>query len=345
MSANLFNGVEDRGTERTLRDLASLPKAHLHLHIGMAMRPATFTELGLRAGLSTQLPPVEATTLASFAGVGQTLASILSRPDNWRRFFDELLADHAAHGAVYVEPSLPLQVYADYWPSEEHFLAAMIALADEYAHDHGVSVGFMIPVDRTNDSPDRAEELAKLAARYRGQGVVSFGLHGDEGSRSAEGFASAFAIAHDAGLIVAPHAGETMGAPWVEATLDGAGPHRIQHGVRSVESRATIERLVRQQVCLDVCPTSNVVLGVTPDLTQHPLPALIRAGIACSVNADDPLVFRTTLLKEYELCRTIIGLDDTDIADVARSSIAFSGASDEIKQRAIAGIDRWMAAS
>ncbi|WP_412517407.1 adenosine deaminase family protein [Actinomadura madurae] len=326
-----------------MRSLADLPKAHLHLHIGMGMRPSTFAELGAKAGLPTELPPLEQMTLESFESVSRTLTAILSERDNWHRFFDELLADHSAEGVVYVEPSLPLRVYSGSWPSDEHLLAAVVEIAEEYSAQHGVGVGFMIPIDRTNDSPGRAVELAELAARNRGQGVVSLGLHGDEAGQSADIFTTAFSIARDAGLLVTPHAGEGAGAESVEVTLDCARPQRIQHGVRSIESERTVTRLVREQVCLDVCPTSNKVLGVTPDLTAHPLPELVRASVPCSVNADDPLVFRTSVLQEYAICRSVFDIDDEGLAWIARSSITYSGASEEIKQRGLAGVDAWLA--
>jgi adenosine deaminase len=112
--------------------------------------------------------------------------------------------------------------------------------------------------------------------------------------------------------------------------------------VRAVEDPELLEALVDAGVCLDVCPTSNVLLGVFASLDAHPLPQLLDAGVACSINADDPLLFGPGLLEEYELCRTELGLSDEQLAAAARDSIASSGASDDLKQRGVAAVASWL---
>jgi adenosine deaminase len=97
-------------------------------------------------------------------------------------------------------------------------------------------------------------------------------------------------------------------------------------------------------VCLDVCPTSNIMLSVFPSLAEHPLPRLLEAGVRCSINADDPLLFGPSMLDEYELCRREFGLTDSQLADIARTSIECGGAPDSVKVSALAGIDAWLAA-
>lgn len=94
-----------------------------------------------------------------------------------------------------------------------------------------------------------------------------------------------------------------------------------------------------------MCPTSNVALSVVPDLGSHPLGLLLDRGVACSINADDPLLFGVALLYEYTVCRTTLGLDDTALAGCARTSVTHSGAPPEIKARAARGIDDWMASA
>ena len=120
------------------------------------------------------------------------------------------------------------------------------------------------------------------------------------------------------------------------------GARRIQHGVRSFEVPALVERLAAEQICLDVCPTSNLMLAVLPSLAEHPLPALLDAGVRCSVNADDPLLFGPSLLDEYELCRREFGFADDRLADIVRTSIECGNAPDEVRTAALDGIDRWL---
>jgi adenosine deaminase len=106
-----------------------------------------------------------------------------------------------------------------------------------------------------------------------------------------------------------------------------------------------LERLAEEQVCLDVCPTSNLQLRVVPSLSEHPLPKLLAAGIAVSLNADDPLVFGSGILGEYEVARSVFGLDDAALAKIAASSIRASGAPEDLKRSALAGVDQWLAAT
>jgi adenosine deaminase len=129
----------------------------------------------------------------------------------------------------------------------------------------------------------------------------------------------------------------------VRGALDALGANRVQHGVRAVEDAELVRRLAASPVCLDVCPTSNVLLSVVPDIAAHPLPALLETGVRCSLNADDPLLFGPNLLEEYELVRTQMGLDDATLAHVATCSIDASGAPDDVKRNARAGIAAWLA--
>ena len=172
--------------------------------------------------------------------------------------------------------------------------------------------------------------------------MVGLGLADDETRGAAEHFAEAFGVARDAGLIRAPHAGEHGGPDSVRRAVDALGAQRVMHGVRSVEDADLLRRLADENVTLDVCPTSNVVLSVVPSLADHPLPKLLEAGVPLSLNADDPLFFGSNILAEYELGRHSFGLDDTTLAHIARCSIRASGAPEPVKSAALAGIERWL---
>jgi adenosine deaminase len=208
------------------------------------------------------------------------------------------------------------------------------------ARDFGIGVGIVVAADRTVD-PSQAVGLAHLAATHAGAGITSFGLANDEARWPPEPFAAAFAIAREAGLLSVPHAGELAGPGSVIGALDALGADRIQHGVRAVEDPELVRRLADSPVCLDVCPTSNVLLSVVPSIEAHPLPALLAAGVRCSLNADDPLLFGPNLLEEYEVVRARLGLDDVALAHIARCSIDASGAPAELKTRTRAAIDAW----
>jgi adenosine deaminase len=324
------------------RKLRALPKAHLHLHLEAAQRPSMLRELSERYGLPA--PEAGDGTFATFLRAARVVFIAPRTPDDYRRLIREMAQDGAAEGAVWLEPAVWLtQALADRLglPDKEAVLLLLLEAAREAEAETQVGIGFMLSTNRMRP-PDEAVELAHLAARYAGRGVVSFGLADDEANGPAEPFEQAFAIARAAGLISAPHAGEHRGPQSVRAALDKLGARRIEHGVRAIEDAELVRRLVDEQVCLDVCPTSNVQLGVAPSLVEHPLPALVSAGVTVSLNADDPVIFGAGLLDEYELARWTFGFDDRVLATVASNSIRASGAPDSIRNDALARIDAWL---
>jgi adenosine deaminase len=324
-----------------MRDVASLPKAHLHVHLEGAMRPSTLSALA--AQYSIEVPPTRGYgTFAAFAGMYLAACDVLRGEDDIRRLFDEVVEDAALAGCVWVEPAYYLPRYAELLGAVEKVLEVALDALATSADRHGIGAGLIVAADRTVD-PEEAVGLAELAVSHADRGVVAFGLANDEARFGPAPFAEAFAIARDGGLLSVPHAGEHDGPSSVVGALDDLGAHRVQHGVRAVEDPTLVARLADSSVCLDVCPTSNVMLSVVPSLEDHPLGALLDAGVRCSVNADDPLLFGPGLLEEYELCRDVLGFDDERLAHIAACSIEASGAPPTLKARARQDIASWLA--
>jgi adenosine deaminase len=308
------------------------------------MRPSTLADLSQRYGLPP--PPVADGTFATFLTIYQEACTGLRSPEDIARLVHEVVEDAANDGAVWIEPAdwmTTVMTERAGLPDIESLLRVLLESLAEAARAHGIGAGLMVSTNRLRPV-EEAEELARLAARYAGRGVVSYGLAGDEATGPAEPFADAFAIARAAGLLATPHGGELAGPDSVRSALDALKADRVQHGVRSVEDPLLLERLAQEQVCLDVCPTSNLQLRVVPSLDEHPLPKLLAAGIPVSLNADDPLVFGSGILGEYELARKVFGLDDATLAKIAASSVRASGAPQELKRSALAGIEAWLAA-
>jgi adenosine deaminase len=173
--------------------------------------------------------------------------------------------------------------------------------------------------------------------------VVGFGLSNDERRGTTEDFAPAFVIAERAGLLLVPHGGELLG-PWsVRACLDELHADRLGHGVRVAEDPVLLERVVRRGVSLEVCPVSNVALGVYSDLTSVPLPTLLEAGATVALGADDPLLFGSRLAGQYATMRAAHDLSDAQLAELARMSVRASAAPDALKLSMLAGVDDWLA--
>lgn len=167
------------------------------------------------------------------------------------------------------------------------------------------------------DAPKIAEELATYLRDNPSPWVTGFGLAGWEREDDVLAFEQAFAIAHEAGLGLTAHAGENCGPVSVWNTLK-AIPHlqRIGHGVRSLEDPVLIEELVRRGIVLEVCPSSNIVLEIfdsAPPIEEHPLPNLLSVGVKCTINSDDPPFFYTSIGREYDISRDVLGLSEVQI--------------------------------
>ncbi len=327
-----------------MRDLAALPKAHLHLHLDGAIREQTLSELCRRDGIVPPALPAEKrySSFGAFMDVITASHAVLSSPENLRRVIDEIVEDATADGAIWVELSLWPGLFGGRLGSERTALTVALDAGHAAAARHGIGFGLMVAANR-HIGPQAAAATARLAVELAGEGVVSFGLDGDEAAFPPALFAEAFDVAKSARLLSTPHAGELLGPDSVATAVDQLHADRILHGVRAAEDPALVARIARAGVSLDVCPTSNAKLGVS-ELGNHPLPALLQAGVRCSVNADDPLLFGAGLLDEYQLCRSTFFLSDEELSDIARVSIQTSGAPAGLKAAAAAGIARWLGA-
>jgi adenosine deaminase len=319
-----------------------LPKAHLHLHLDGAVREQSLRALCARRGVAPPKLP-RGLGYSSFDVFMETIGAVhevLSDPEDLRRIVGEIVADAALDGAVWVEVSVWPGLFAGRLGPEREAVRRVLEAGRDAAALRGVGFGLMVAANR-HAGPEAAVATARLAVELMPEGVVSFGLDGDEAAFPPAAFADAFTLAKRGGLRAAPHAGELLGPGSVTDALDLLHADRILHGVRAVEDPDLLARLAASGVCLDVCPTSNVKLGVC-DLAAHPLPDLLAAGVQCSVNADDPLLFGSGLLQEYELCRTHLGLPDRVLAEIAATSVQASALPGEAKAAAAAGIADWL---
>ncbi len=246
------------------------------------MRPSTLVDLSEHYGAPPPAPPDG--SFETFIRLYRAAAAVLRTPDDYVRLVHEVVEDAAADGVVWLEPAewlAPGQPERVGLADAQAVLDLLLLAAGQASARTGVAVGLMVSTNRTRP-PEDAVALARLAERYAGRGVVSFGLADDETKGRPEPFAAAFDIARAAGLIASPHAGEHGGPDSVRGALDALGARRIQHGVRSTEDPELLRRLADSDVCLDVCPTSNVQLRVVESLAAHPLPALLDAGVNVS---------------------------------------------------------------
>src|SRR5262249_8425560 len=165
----------------------------------------------------------------------------------------------------------------------------------------GIGWGLVIDLIR-NHGPAVAARRLDAITPYREQGVIAVGLGGSEAAYPPGLFAEVFAEAARRGFRRTAHAGEADGPLSVRGALDALGAERIGHGIRAIEDADLLDRLVRERVALEVCPTSNVRTGVVASYPAHPLPRLVAAGARVTVNSDDPTFFGAGVLDEYVRC-------------------------------------------
>lgn len=322
-----------------MRDLRALPKAHLHLHLEAAMRPATLHALAELHGVT--IPRLGFRTFSDFIVLYQVATDVLRAPDDLRRLVREMAEDAAADGATWVEYFVYPPLWLGRFGGDDEALELVLALAREATAATGVGLGAIVTADRTED-PAVAERWATVAVRYAGPDLVGFGLANDEAHFPPEPFERAFRIAIDGGLLSVPHAGELAGPGSVRGALDVLHARRIGHGVRAVEDHGLVKRLADEQITCDVCPTSNLVLGLYPSIEDHAIGTLIEAGVPVTINTDDPLLFGSGLFDEWTSVRDAFGLSDERMAAIAQTSFVASGAPDDVKDRSLRAIADWL---
>jgi adenosine deaminase len=334
------------------RSLSALPKAHLHLHFTGSMRHVTLLELAERDGirlpasLTEDWPPQLSTADEKgwfrFQRLYDVARSVLRTEDDVRRLVLEAAHDDAADGSDWTEIQVDPSGYGARFGGITAFTDLVIDAVRDASERVGIGMGLVIAANRTRHPMD-ARTLARLAGQYAGRGVIGFGLSNDERRGDTSAFGPAFAIAERAGLALVPHGGELRGPAHITQCLDHLHPQRLGHGVRASESTAVLDRLARDGVALEVCPTSNVSLGVYSTLQEVPVRTLTDAGIDVALGADDPLLFGSHLAGQYAVLRAAQDFTDAELAELARMSIRRSYAPSDTVKSTLTRIDDWIA--
>ncbi|MCB5178664.1 adenosine deaminase [Streptomyces antimicrobicus] len=333
------------------RDLTLLPKAHLHLHFTGSMRPSTLLELAdkygirlpdaLTAGEPPKLRATDERGWFRFQRLYDAARSCLREPDDIRRLVREAAEEDVRDGSGWLEIQVDPTSYAPRLGGLIPAVEIILDAVEAASRDTGLGIRVLVAANRLKHPLD-ARTLARLAVRYADRGIVGFGLSNDERRGMARDFDRAFAIAREGGLLAAPHGGELTGPASVRDCLDDLHAARIGHGVRAAEDPRLLQRLADRQITCEVCPASNVALGVYKRPEDVPLRTLFEAGVPMALGADDPLLFGSRLAAQYEIARRHHGFTDAELAELARQSVRGSAAPEEIKAKLLAGVDHWL---
>ena len=324
-----------------MRDLTRLPKAHLHVHLESTVRAETATDLAHRHGRRLPGPAATFAGFAAFADHNALIRDCLRDPEDFHRIAVEFCADEAAQGTRYAEVTFTAASHGERLGSPEAPLEAVLAGLTEGGRAYGVVCRVILDHPRRRPVA-RAEQTLRLARRYAAAGVVAIGLAGQE-AHPVTPFAGVCAAARDAGLRLVHHAGETCGPASIREAIDAGLADRIGHGIRALDDPGLVADLRDRGIPLEVCPSSNVALGLVPSWAAHPLPVLYAAGLRVTLNTDVPATVGTTLTREYALARDTFGYDDTTLAALARTAVDASLAPAALAGQIRDGIAGWLA--
>lgn len=306
------------------------PKAELHVHVEGAMGPGLARRLAQRnrrflpSGIARGDAWVWRDFL-HFLEVYDAAASVIRRGHDYRDLVYEYLVACAAEGTIYVELTASADHAAQVGISDREHLEGLAAGIDAAREETGIEARIIMSCVR-HFGPEKAIEVAKRTVADLHPYVTGFGMGGDEAGFPPGQFRTAFEIAAEAGLGITCHAGEWGGPESVREALELPNITRIGHGVRSIEDPGLVRELADRGITLEVCPTSNVALGLYPDYQSHPLPALAEAGVPVTLGSDDPPYWAATIGGEYEIAARM-GLDTHKITQTAIES-AFLAPSD-----------------
>jgi adenosine deaminase len=309
----------------TARPDTALPKIELHLHIEGAAPPglirAIADEKGVDlAGIFDAAGAYAFDGFEDFLRVYEAATSVLTTPEDYARLARAVCERLAEHGVIYAETFLsPDFCGGGDVAAWREYLAAIREAAEAVQAQGGPLLRGIVTCIR-HLGPERARAPALCAAETAGDFLTGFGMAGAETVGAPRDYAWAFDCAREAGLRLTAHAGEWCGPESVAAALDDLGVERIGHGVRAAEDERLVARLAENGVTLEVCPGSNLALGLYPRLSAHPIARLRAAGVPVTVSTDDPPFFHTTMTAEYAALAEAFGWDEADFRELARNA-------------------------
>ncbi|MHC0054546.1 adenosine deaminase [Actibacterium sp. D379-3] len=286
-------------------NLKAIPKVELHLHLEGAAPPSFIRGLAKQkhmdiSGAFDANGSYAFRDFWQFLQVYEAATATLQTPEDYHRLTLAVLEESAANGVIYTESFLS----PDFCGGRDvgawrEYLHAIRDAADQAERAHGIIMRGVVTCIR-HFGPDKARETARCAAETAGDWLTGFGLAGDEKAGKPGDFTYAFDMAREAGLRLTAHAGEWGGPESVRAALRDLRVERIGHGVRAAEDPSLVDELAESGVVLEVCPGSNIALGLYPDWRAHPIGRFFDKGVKVTVSTDDPPFFHTSMTDEYD---------------------------------------------
>jgi adenosine deaminase len=301
----------------TLHDfIRAMPKVELHVHLEGSTQPEAVLQLANKHGITLPADTVEGIRewytfrdFPHFIEIYLKISECIRTVEDIEWLGREFLRGQAAQNIRYTEfIYTPYNHFQQKGLSGDEQLNALNRARAWAQQELGIRSTMILDIDRMV-RPEEGLWTAELAVRFKDNGVVALGIGGNEVGYPCNLFRTAIDYVRSHGLVCIPHAGETVGPESIWDALAVCDPPRLLHGVRCIEDAALTAELVRRQIPLDACPTSNLCLGVYDSFASHSLPALLDAGLNVTINSDDPPMFNTTLTEEWLRCADAYGWD------------------------------------
>ena len=326
--------------------IATLPKAELHMHLEGSLEPETLVALAARNGVRLPYADAEAVrrayrfdNLQSFLDLYYLGLTVLQQGRDFYEMTAAYMAraarDNVRHAEVFISPQAHLRRGIPIADVIENILAAL----DDAQARHGMTGGLIVGIQRQFDADDALAMIAAVKP-WRDR-IIGLGMGGPEIGNPPSKFLRAYDIARcDCGWHTMAHAGEEGGADYVRDALHTLRCERIDHGVRCESDPDLVRELAERGVPLTVCPMSNCMLRVFPDMASHNIRRLHEAGLCITVNSDDPPYFGGYINANFAAIQNTLGLRDADLWQMARNSFTSAFIADDLRGRYLAELAR-----
>jgi adenosine deaminase len=328
--------------------ITGLPKAELHLHIEGSLEPELMFALAERNGIAIPYNSVEEvraayafSNLQDFLDIYYAGAAVLRTEQDFHdlamAYFTRAAADGVIHAEIMFDPQTHTERGIAFATVIQGLLSAMARAEAEYAMTTRLILCFL------RHLPEEAAFATLAEAEPWLDRITAVGLDSSEVGHPPAKFARAFAAAREKGLKITAHAGEEGPPAYVWEALDVIHTDRIDHGNRAMEDPALVDRLAREQMTLTVCPLSNLKLCVVDDLAHHPIDRMLSAGLAATLNSDDPAYFGGYVADNYRDVAAARGLGKAELATLARNSLTGAFLPPEVVAKHLETLDAYLA--
>ncbi len=318
--------------------LRRMPKLELHLHHEGAAPPEFIRQLAAEksvnlSGIFDRNGSYRYTDFPDFLRVYEAATQVPKTPEDYHRLTLAVLEQSAQHGVIYCESFLsPDFCGGGDLPAWRDYLAAIEDAAGMAERAHGITLRGIVTAVR-HFGPDMAKRSALCAAETAGDFITGFGMGGDETKGHQGDFAYAFDMAREAHLKLTTHAGEFGGPESIREAIRDLRVARIGHGVRAIEDMALVEEIAARGIVLEVCPGSNVALGLYADVAAHPVKRLADAGVRVTISTDDPPFFHTDMTSEFIHLHNAFGWGLADFTALGQSAAAAAFCNEALRAR------------